>query len=193
MTPRSYRMGKRADSTDETRRRIVEATLSLHTEKGIQATSWQDIAARADVAVGTVYYHFPTFDELIPACSGLGNELADPPTPAIFKGLRSKQKRIERLVEDLFAFYERSRRVMQNVLRDEGEIPALARVGAERRAQLRTLIQEALGPGLLDDEVALVEALLDFPVWLSLRERGIRKEVAVAVMTRLIRCAQRPT
>ena len=40
---------------EETRRRIVEATLALHTEKGMFDTSWRDIARRADVSAATVY------------------------------------------------------------------------------------------------------------------------------------------
>ena len=53
-------MDKRRAAVEETRQRILEATLALHTEKGIFGTSWQDIAKRADVSVGTVYKHFPS-------------------------------------------------------------------------------------------------------------------------------------
>src|SRR5688572_28570295 len=102
-------MTKRAEAVEETRRRIVEATVGLHTTKGIQATSWQDIAERADVAVGTVDYHFPSFDELIPACTALGVEMAGPPSIAMFQGIRGKGRRLEKLVTNLFAFFERGR------------------------------------------------------------------------------------
>ena len=61
-------MTRRASAAAQTRRRIVEATRELHIEQGIAATSWDDIAARAGVGVGTVYRHFPSLDELIPAC-----------------------------------------------------------------------------------------------------------------------------
>ena len=61
-------MSKRAAAAARTRERIVDATRDLHGEQGIAATSWEDIAARAGVGVGTVYRHFPSLDELIPAC-----------------------------------------------------------------------------------------------------------------------------
>ena len=60
-------MSRRAAAVAQTRKRIVDATLELHGEQGIAATSWDDIAARAGVGVGTVYRHFPSLDELVPA------------------------------------------------------------------------------------------------------------------------------
>jgi AcrR family transcriptional regulator len=63
MAPRKYDLGKRAEAVEETRRRIIQATFELHGEKGVVATSMQDVAERADVALRTVYYHYPTVDD----------------------------------------------------------------------------------------------------------------------------------
>ena len=191
MTPRAYRMTKRAEATEETRRRIIEATLGLHTTKGFESTSWQDIADRAEVAVGTVYYHFPTFDELIPACSSLGVQLAQPPTPDIFRGLRSKRSRIETLVRELFAYYVRARGGLHNVFREKDQIPALGRLAAETEERMRALVLAALGARSAPQQVDLVQALLDFRVWESMIERGIGKEASVTAMTHLIECAMK--
>jgi AcrR family transcriptional regulator len=186
-------MTKRAEATEETRRRIVEATVSLHTTKGFEATSWQDISERAEVAVGTVYYHFPTFDELIPACSALGVQLSAPPTTAIFRGLRSRKARLEKLVPEVFAYFERARGGIHNVFREKDQIPALEKVVAEHRARMRELIQAALGPSSTKDHADLVEALLDFRVWESLTDRGIGKEDSVQVMVHLLGCVKSVT
>jgi AcrR family transcriptional regulator len=43
----------------------VAATHELHTEQGVAATSWDDIAARAGVGVGTVYRRYPNKDTLL--------------------------------------------------------------------------------------------------------------------------------
>ncbi len=51
---RPYRLGRRAETSDETRQRLVEATFLLHGERGIAGTSMKDIAERAGVSVGTV-------------------------------------------------------------------------------------------------------------------------------------------
>ena len=61
--PRKYDLGRRAAAAEQTRRRIVDATVALHAEQGIVATTYKDIAQRADVGVGTVYNHFPTVDD----------------------------------------------------------------------------------------------------------------------------------
>src|SRR3712207_9294899 len=94
-------MGKRKTAVEETRQRILEATLALHAEKGIFGTSWQDIAHRADVSVGTVYKHFPSLDELVPACGELMYAITRPPSPEdaprMFAGadsLRSEERRV---------------------------------------------------------------------------------------------------
>src|ERR671913_2345216 len=104
-------MDKRKATVQETRQRILEATLALHSQKGIFGTSWQDIARRADGSVGTVYKHFPSLDELVPACGELMYAIARPPSledaPRIFTGAQSLEERLERLVSELFGFYER--------------------------------------------------------------------------------------
>ena len=83
-------MTRRASAAAQTRQRIIEATRALHGEQGIAATSWDQIAARAGVGVGTVYRHFPSLDELIPACGAVTMEvlaLPDPASvPALFAG-----------------------------------------------------------------------------------------------------------
>ena len=43
--------------------------MHLHLEQGIVATTWEDIARRADVATATVYRHYPTLDELVGAAA----------------------------------------------------------------------------------------------------------------------------
>ena len=74
MSPRKYDMTKRAEALEATRKRIVDATVAAHRELGIQATSWDEIASRAEVGVGTVYRHFRSLDELLPACGALVTE-----------------------------------------------------------------------------------------------------------------------
>src|SRR5918997_6556705 len=98
MSPRKYDMGRRAAAVEETRRRIVDATLELHAAQGIAATSWDEIAARAGVGVGTVYRHFPSLDELVPACGRVSMKLLALPdradTAALFAGADGAHERV---------------------------------------------------------------------------------------------------
>ena len=112
MAGREYRMRKRAEGFDATRERIVEATAALHYEQGVGATSYVQIAERAGVGPATVYRHFPTLGSLVEACGATVREEIQPPlpenTPALFAGLETQQERLERLVAELDAFYDRA-------------------------------------------------------------------------------------
>jgi TetR/AcrR family transcriptional regulator, transcriptional repressor for nem operon len=52
------------------RERLVESARSLIHEQGVHATSIAEIAERADVPLGNVYYYFKTKDELVAAVTG---------------------------------------------------------------------------------------------------------------------------
>ena len=56
---RPYRLGKRAVKQDETRQRIVEATVELHSTVGPARTTVSQIAELAGVQRHTFYAHFP--------------------------------------------------------------------------------------------------------------------------------------
>src|SRR5262245_213115 len=100
--PRKYDMTRRAQTLEATRKRIIEATVAAHSDLGIQATSWDEIANRAEVGVGTVYRHFASLDQLLPACGAIVSETLALPSPeeipALFDGARSLRERIRRLV-----------------------------------------------------------------------------------------------
>jgi AcrR family transcriptional regulator len=49
------------------RRRIVHAALELAQEGGYDAVQMRDVAARADVALGTIYHYFSSKDHLLAA------------------------------------------------------------------------------------------------------------------------------
>ena len=118
MSPRRYRLERRAETAEQTRRRLVDATFALHGEQGISATTMTDIAARAGVSVGTVYHHFPTYQDAVAACTRHVDESLPLPTADIFAGLTSMHARVRRLAQEIFGFYQR--------------LPAFERVRCER-------------------------------------------------------------
>jgi AcrR family transcriptional regulator len=165
---RSYRLGRRAESSEETRQRLVEATFRLHAERGIADTSMKDIAERAGVSVGTVYHHFPSYAQAIIACGAYTAEHAPAPTAAIFAGAAAREERVARLVRALFDYYERVP-ALESVRRDRHltrELDAFAREDARNR---RRLVAEAVGP---NGPTALATALVDIDVYRSLRREG---------------------
>jgi AcrR family transcriptional regulator len=190
VAPRKYTMDKRRAAVEETRQRILEATLALHSEKGILGTSWQDIAKRADVSVGTVYKHFPSLDELVPACGELMYAITQPPSledaPQIFAGAHSLEERLERLVGELFGFYERGAPYIETDF-EERQLPIVQEWEDHMRATIAGLVREALLPVEPDEGmVGTVSALLDFSTFKSFLGRGIQKEQAAKTMNELL-------
>jgi AcrR family transcriptional regulator len=179
---RGYRLGRRAETTGETRRRLVEATFELHAERGIAETSMTDIAERAGVSVGTVYHHFPRYADAIAACGAYTVEHAPAPTAAVFEGAASRGERLERLAGALFDYYERVP-ALESVRRDRQLTRELDEFAREEARNRRKLAAQAAGPG---GPAALVAALVDIDVYRSLRREGFGTAEAAARIASLL-------
>ena len=184
-------MSKRAAAAARTRRRIVDATLELHGEQGIAATSWDDIAARAGVGVGTVYRHFPSLDELIPACGEIAMQvvaLPDPSTvPAFFDPTAKPAERIEQLVREAFAIYERGAPQLRAIRRESDVHPRVAEDRAAFEASLSALVDKALEPlAPTPHDRAVARALVDLNTWEALRAQGLTPAEAAAAISDML-------
>jgi AcrR family transcriptional regulator len=171
MTPRKYDLGQRATASAATRQRIIEAAVALHREQGVMATTYRDVAARADVGLGTVYRHFPAVEDLVMACGAHLTEKTRPPTPAVFEGLRSRRARVERLVSEVFGWYERYPQ-WRRAICDADKLDVLARGVQGRNQVIHDLIITALELDAETDESLTVAALLNFEVYRSLVDAG---------------------
>jgi AcrR family transcriptional regulator len=171
MAPRAYRLGRRAESAEDTRRRIVAATRALHIEQGVADTTMKQIARRADVSVGTVYHHFPSYDDVIRACGQLTFAMAQPPTDAIFAGCRSTRARIERLTHELFACYERFPD-LEGARCDRKKLPVLDQELAKFDHHLAALVRQAVAPA--GERIQrMARALTDVGVYRTLTCQGL--------------------
>src|SRR6478609_3196549 len=65
MTPHPDLAGRRERAKEDKRRRIVDAARSLFAEHGVGDVTTQQIADRADVAIGTLYAYVSTKAELL--------------------------------------------------------------------------------------------------------------------------------
>lgn len=187
--PRHYDMSKRALAREETRRRIVEATAKLHGERGVFGTSWQDIAKEADVSVATVYAHFPSLDELLPACGALVMERVRPParesSDEVIGDAQDLRERFERVALELFGFYERGGPHIEVDVRErqlagmrEWENYLLELVSARVRAAMAPRRPNA-------HTVRLVSAFFDLATFKALRTRGVATDTAAKTVARV--------
>ena len=192
MAPRSYSLGKRAALKEQTRGRIVEATFELHTEKGVVATSMQDIADRADVALHTVYRYFPSLDDLVSGCAQRVEAHMAPPQPEVFSGIGDVDERVRVFVSEMFAMYQRGARQLEVGHCDAAEVPSLAVAMDAWARHHETFAREALRPTKMTTPVLReVLALTDFYAWKAFADRDISTRraaaiVAESVLTRLM-------
>jgi AcrR family transcriptional regulator len=186
MAPRKYHMDRRAEAAGQTRKRIVEATYALHAEKGVAATTFRDISARADVGIGTVYHHFPTYDDVIAACGDHTMALGRPPRAEMFDGVDSAVERVRILVREVFAFYGRAP-IIGRVRPERYRFAVLEKAFHHEEESRRTLIAEALRGTRAGTRLrALVFALLDFNTYASLAAAGLDHEAGVDEITTTI-------
>jgi AcrR family transcriptional regulator len=169
---------------DPTRERIIECSLELHTSRGIQATTWSEIADKAGVPVETVEALFPTLDDLARGCGQhIMESLQLPPhdrAPEVFAGASSEHERIHRLVETFFGVYERGADGITAGRRERNDVPAVDESMGELDTTLDALVVEALRPVRPDSSsVASLRALTDLEVWRTLRDQGATPEAAV--------------
>jgi AcrR family transcriptional regulator len=169
---------------DPTRERIIECSLELHTSRGIQATTWSEIADKAGVPVETVEALFPTLDALARGCGQhIMESLQLPPqdrAPEVFARASSEHERIHRLVETFFGVYERGADGITAGRRERKDVPAVDESMGELDTTFDALVVEALRPVRPDSSsVASLRALTDLEVWRTLRHQGATPEVAV--------------
>lgn len=191
MSPRKYDMSRRAVAREETRRRIVEATAKLHGERGVFSTSWRDIAEAADVSVATVYSHFPSLDQLLPACGQLVMQRARPPSlESIAEVLRDTDELGERfacVAHELFGFYERGGPHLEIDAR-ERELPGVRDWEESQRATVLAFVCEALGRRGRARRARLISAFFDLPTYKALRERGASPRTAADTVAEIAVC-----
>lgn len=137
---RTYELKARADRQQETRRRIIDATVALHEELGPARTTVSEIARRAGVQRLTVYNHFPDTAELFAACQG--QFLAEHPPPDLGPALAldDPHARVRAALAALYASYRAREPMTAKVQRDRSALPALdALMARTADAQLEEL------------------------------------------------------
>ena len=108
--------------------------------------------------------------------------------PEIFAGAGSIEERLERLVSELFDFYERGAPYIETDFQ-ERRLPAVAEWEAYMRATIAGLVREALVFAGPDERlVQAVSALLDFSTYKSFLDRDIQKDQAAKTMNEVLLC-----
>lgn len=188
---RKYRLNRRADSQENTRQRIVEATVKLHTTLGPAHTSMVAIAELAGVERPTVYRHFPTMPDLFWACSSHLWAQSPPPDPEPWLKIDDPEARLRQGLMEVYTYYSDHELGLWKILRDLEDMPELRPFAAPRiahRLRARDVLASAW-PNRGIQQKLLIAALahaIDFFAWRSLRRQGLTNEEAIELIVNLV-------
>lgn len=192
--PRSYKLSKRAENQEETRVRIVEATIALHQAVGGPSTTVSAIAEHAGVERATVYRHFPDERALLQACTGHYLQQNMPPDPSRWAQIEDAEQRLHSALTEIYTYHRRTEVMMARAAIDVPQMPVLREVLAPMFAYwaMARDILVAPWPGEKDDRHLLAGAIghaISFQTWQSLaREQGLEDDEAVTLMMRMVLC-----
>jgi AcrR family transcriptional regulator len=193
---RTYELKRRAEQQEETRQRIVDAAVALHTARGPSRTTVQAIAEQAGVTRPTVYAHFPDERALFEACSGHVRATVPPPDPTAWSAIDDPMGRLEAVLRDVYRYYARLEPLLANVERDAAVMPIVAELNGYRVRYLedaRDLVVQAW-PARGGARARLRRAIghaLQFGTWQSLvRRQKCSTDEAIRLMLGLARAAE---
>jgi len=192
---RRYRQLRRAELEAQTRLRITEAAMKLHGTVGPSRTTVTAVAEEAGIQRGTVYRHFPDEDALFRACSMHWLSLNPTPSPEAWVEIEDPSQRLRRALAELYHWYQRNQRMLDNVFRDAPLVPALKPPveGLQRQlsAMHATLMRGRRQRGRRRARVgAAVGLAVGFGAWSSLvRENGLDSAEAVDLMATMVSAA----
>jgi len=185
---RSYRLGRRAEAQAETRRRIIQAAVDLHTTLGPAATSLSAIAERAGVQRHTLYAHFASDGDLFDACSAHWNEQHPFPSPDQWVSIDDPLRRLRRALEDVYGWYREVEDAVAVLDRDAHLYPEIWQARRQRLARLADAL--ALGLPRRKSLRAAVGHAVEFDTWRSLaRRQGLSDRAAAELMVLLVEAA----
>ena len=180
---RTYTLKRRAEQQEETRRRIVDAAVELHSSVGPARTTISMVAERAGVQRHTLYAHFPDERSLTMACSGLVEERDPVPDAAAWQGIADRRERLTAGLRAVYGWYERNASLVACVLRDAEHHALTREISALRMGPFVATYREVLGAELNATQRALLGLALSFFTWRTFtRDGGLKQEAAVAAM-----------
>lgn len=190
---RPYRMRKRAEHVNETRQRIVEATVRLHTTVGPANTTIAGIADEAGVTRVTVYRHFPDEEELYTACVGHWGMLHPPPDPQAWRAISGLVQRAEHALDELYRWYRGNGEDLFRFERDVGAMPPSQQeaMRASRETMTESLVVGSDVRGHARRRLRAVAGhVISYWTWRSLAiDQGLDHDDVVAVALGFVRSA----
>jgi AcrR family transcriptional regulator len=144
---------------EATTNEILAAANSLFSERGVERTSMADIAARAGLAVGTLYNHFRDREALLNTLldSHQGKLLQELDAALLACAEQPFTEQLRTVLTSFFASFERYRPLIESLLQRSGDLPTASRrpkVMFEVYARFETLVKRGLAQRVLAEPLA---------------------------------------
>lgn len=127
-------MRKRAQAVDETRLRITEAAVRLHTSIGPAKTTLSAVAQEAGVSRVTLYRHFADEQQLFGACSAHWALHHPAPDPRAWRDHPPVAPRARAALGELYTWYADNAAALFLFQRDAAALPAEVMEGSRAAA-----------------------------------------------------------
>jgi len=192
---RPYLQNERAATQARTRQKIVDATMQLHQDKGLLATTVSDIAKRAGVGKVTVYRHFPSDTELVEACSGQYFHLNPFPDLESWSSIASARIRIMKALKDTYEFHNKTEPMMSGILSEARNHPVVQPYH-DFWAQAVEVLASDLPPAFSNDKTfkARLSLALSFDTWYILtKKQRLSENQALVIMLDLLNLSKEYT
>jgi AcrR family transcriptional regulator len=154
------------DKGEQTRRHIFECALALFRENGFDATTMQQVAARAGVVKSAAYYYFPGKEAIIQAYYEAVQAEQERICEEGFAGNRSLKARLAMVMHTKLDLVKDDRRLLGVVFRYTGEpehpLSCLGPGTAEIRRRSIQVFEQAVAEERLPKDL---ERLLPMALW----------------------------
>src|SRR6185503_16815167 len=107
-TKRKYQLKRRAERQEETRQRILDATVALHERAGVPGTTISAVAEQAGVERLTVYRHFPDEAALLTAATDYYLAAHPPPDPLAWRDIADPVLRLRAGLTAAYAYHQQT-------------------------------------------------------------------------------------
>jgi AcrR family transcriptional regulator len=190
-TKRKYHLKRRAERQEETRQRILDATVALHQRVGVPGITISAVAEQADVERLTVYRYFPDETALLTATTTYYLEANPPPDPEPWRAISDPEVRLRVGVTAAYTYHQQTEAMIGALIQGMPFKPVICDALESYAVHWRR-VQEILAEGWDTPDPALMVAAvghaISFKTWHSLiRDLHLSNAQALELMMGTVR------
>jgi AcrR family transcriptional regulator len=191
MAKRKYELKRRAERQEETRQRILDATVTLQERVGVPGTTISSVAEQAGVERLTVYRYFPDETALLTAATTYYLEVHPPPDPELWKAISDPEIRLRTGLTAAYAYHQQTEGMIGHLIQGLPFKPVICNA-LENYSTHWQNVQRVLSQGWDTPDLEMITGAVghtvSFKTWHSLvRDLGLDNLQAVDLMIGMVR------